>query len=94
MRSITTMASLAVLAIPLVSLAPSAHAQATDFMGQVQKFFNNDGDRDAYERGRQDEMRRQQAESERYRARRERERDRDRDWARNQRDQDRYGYDR
>jgi len=87
MRTIRMMASLAVLAVPLVSLAPSARAD-NDLMGQVQKFFNNDNDNDhdrnAYQRGREDEMRRQQAERRDARWRREH----DRDVSRYQRDRD------
>ena len=78
MRSITTMATLALLALPLVSFSSSARADSNDFMNQAQKFFNNGNngnDRDAYERGRDDEMRRQQAERDRRSWRRERDRD-------------------
>jgi len=40
-------------------------------MGQAKRFLNNGGDdRDAYERGRSDEMRRQQAERDGHRYRR------------------------
>ena len=75
MRSITTMATLAVLALPLVSFSSSARADNNDFLNQAQKFFNKDNDRDAYERGRDDEMRRQQAQQDRQSWRRERDRD-------------------
>ena len=64
MRSITKVASLALLALPLVSFSPSARAD-NDLMNQAQKFFNNGNngnDREAYERGRDDELRHQQAE--------------------------------
>jgi hypothetical protein len=75
MRSITAMASCALLALPLVSLPAPARAD-NDFMGQAKKFFNNDNDRNAYERGnandrnaydrgRDDELSRQQAERDR-----------------------------
>ena len=77
MRSITKVASLALLALPLVSFSPSARAD-NDFMNQAQKFFNNgnnSNDREAYERGRDDELRRQQAERNRQSWRRERDRD-------------------
>ena len=67
MRSITAIASCALLALPLVSLSAPARADNNDFMGQAKKFLNNDNnnDRNAYERGRQDELRRQQAEQDR-----------------------------
>ena len=81
MRSITAIASCALLALPLVSLSAPAHADSNDFMGQAKKFLNNDNsnDRNAYERGREDELRRQQAEQDRTRYRPDRERDRSRD---------------
>ncbi len=75
MRSITTIAALAVLALPLVSFSSTARADSNDLMNQAQKFFNNGNDRDAYERGRDDEMRRQQAERDRQSWRREHDRD-------------------
>ena len=64
MRSITAIASCALLALPLVSLSAPARADSNDLMGQAQKFLNNGNgnDRNAYERGREDELRRQQAE--------------------------------
>ena len=69
MRSITAIASCALLALPLVSLSAPARADSNDFMGQAKKFLNNDNnnnnDRNAYERGRQDELRRQQAQQDR-----------------------------
>ena len=74
MRSITKVASLALLALPLVSFSPSARAD-NDLMNQAQKFFNNGNDREAYERGRDDELRHQQAERNRQSWRRERDRD-------------------
>ena len=57
MRSITAIASCALLALPLVSLSAPARADSNDFMGQAKKFLNNDNnnDRNAYERGREDE---------------------------------------
>ena len=73
MRSITKVASLALLALPLVSFSPSARAD-NDLMNQAQKFFNNGNngnDREAYERGRDDELRHQQAERNRQSWRRE-----------------------
>jgi hypothetical protein len=76
MRSVTKVASLALLALPFVSFSPSARAD-NDLMNQAQKFFNNGNgnDRDAYERGRDDEMRRQQADRDRQSWRREHDRD-------------------
>ncbi|MEJ0019817.1 MAG: hypothetical protein WDN25_25330 [Acetobacteraceae bacterium] len=98
MRSVT---ALAAVALSVVCLSSPAQAQNSDVMGQVQKFFNNGNgsdDRAAYERGRQDELRRQQADRDRARYRRER--DRDRDLGRYDRDRDQrhrapeYGYNR
>ncbi len=87
MRSITTLAACALLALPLVSVSP---AHADDFMDKAQKFFNNDNDRDrdrdAYERGRRDQM--QQAERDRW------QRERERDWYREHRPRDDYSYSR
>ena len=65
MRSVTAIASCALLALPLVSLSSPARADNNDFLNQAKKFFNDDNDRDAYERGREDELRRQQAERDR-----------------------------
>ena len=61
MRSVTAIASCALLALPLVSLPSPARADNNDFLNQAKKFFNNDNDNDrnAYERGREDELRRQ-----------------------------------
>ena len=42
MRSITAIASCALLALPLVSLSAPARADSNDFMGQAKKFLNND----------------------------------------------------
>jgi hypothetical protein len=40
---------------------PARADNSNNFLGQAQRFLNNgDNDRDSYERGRQDEMRRQQ----------------------------------
>ena len=78
-----------------VPFTPAAHADGNDLMGQAQRFLNsgNDNDnRDAYERGREDEMRRQQAERDRDHIRRDN--DRDRDWTRDEgyREQSNNGY--
>jgi hypothetical protein len=78
MRSITKMASLAVLALPLMSFSSSARADSGDLMNQAQKFFNNGNngnDSGSYQRGRDDEMRRQQADRDRQSWRREHDRD-------------------
>jgi len=76
---VTTLVACGILAAaPLLSIAMPARAD-NDFLGQAQRFLNgnNDNDRDAYERGRQDQIRRQQQAERDYR------RDRwehDRDW--------------
>ena len=79
MRTITATASLALLALPLVATVP-ARAD-NDFLNQAQRLLNNgsgnDRDRDAYERGREDELRRQQAD----RDRRDWHREHDGDWS-------------
>jgi hypothetical protein len=71
MRSMTTMAAVLLLGTPLVTGGPPAKADNNDFMGQ--RFLNGSSgnDRDAYQRGRNDEMRRQQAEGNGYRHRHE-----------------------
>ena len=84
MRSLSAMAACALLALPLISVSP-ARAD-NDFFDKAQKFFNNDNDHDAYERGRRDQMRQQQAERDRWR------REHERDWSRDHRDGDSYGY--
>ena len=81
MRSITVIAFSLVLAAPLVSLAPSAKADSDNgWVGQAQRLLNNgqNNDRDAYQRGREDELRREQAQRDRdyYR------RNHDSDWNR------------
>jgi hypothetical protein len=80
MRSITVIASCALLALPLVSLPAPARADSNDFVGQAKKFLNNannNNDHNAYERGREDELRRQQAEQDRNAYRPDRDRSRD-----------------
>ena len=84
MRFISAMAACAV-AMPLISVSP-ARAD-NDFFDRAQKFLNNDNDRDAYERGRRDQLRQQQADRERWR------RAHERDLAREQRYRDGYSYD-
>lgn len=75
MRLINTTALCLLVAAPLMSIGAPAQADNNDSTGQAQRFLNNRGDdrdrdRDAYKRGRQDEMRRQQAEQHRYHYRR------------------------
>jgi hypothetical protein len=81
MRTITMLASSLLIAAPLVSVGTPVRADNNDFMGQAQRFLNNNkgDDRDSYERGREDEMRRQQAEQDRGHYRHDHERDADRD---------------
>jgi len=69
MRFTATLSAALLIAVPLASVGtPAARADNNDFMGQAQRFLNNKGDdRDAYQRGRDDEIRRQQAERDRYR---------------------------
>jgi hypothetical protein len=77
MRTATMAAYCLLTTAPLVSPGTPARADNNDFMGQAQRFFTNKGDdRDAYDRGRVDEMRHQQAEQDRYRYRRDRDLDR------------------
>jgi len=95
MRIIPVFTACLLAAAPLASFAPAAHADSNDFMGQAQRFLNNgsnNDNRDAYERGREDEMRRQQAERSRDHVRRDN--DRDRDWTRDEgyREQSNNGY--
>ena len=71
MRSIMHTASCALVALPFIALTPQASAE-TDLLNQAQKFFNGNSNnsREAYERGRQDELRRQQTDREERRWRR------------------------
>ena len=58
-----------VLALPLAAANSPARADTDNLPGQVQRFFNGNSqnsDRDAYERGREDEMRRREAERDRH----------------------------
>ena len=74
MRAIPAFAACLLTAVPLLSFGPQARADSNDFMGQAQRFLNgNNGNdnRDAYERGREDEWRRQQAERDRDHYRRD-----------------------
>ena len=74
------MTSCLLVAAPLVSLGSPARVDTSDFMGQAQRLLNNKGDdRDSYQRGREDEMRRQQAEQDRNRYRRDYDRNSSRD---------------
>jgi len=68
MRIIPTLAACVLTAVPLITLGPPARADDNGFVGQAQRFLNNNNgndSRDAYERGRDDEMRRQQAQQNR-----------------------------
>ena len=83
MRRIAVIASGLIIAAPLLSLGTGRLAQAdtNDFVGQAQRFMNNrSDDRDNYDRGRDDEIRRQQA---------QRNRSHDRDYDRRDYDRDR-----
>ena len=68
MRSVTTMAAALLIAAPLALVVTPAGAAGNDLTGQAQRFFNGRGDGrergnlDAYQRDRDEEMRRQQAE--------------------------------
>jgi hypothetical protein len=80
MRCITKVAASLLVAAPLLSIGSPARADNNDFMGQAQRFLNNKGDdHDSYERGREAEMRRQQAERNRDRYRRDYDQDSNRD---------------
>jgi hypothetical protein len=94
MRPITMVASCLLVAAPLLSLGTGSpvRADTNDIMGQAQRFMNNRGDdRDGYDRGREDEIRRQQASRDRDDYRRDSDRDRSRDDRYRQPD---YGYSR
>ena len=69
MRFTTAIAAGLLVASPMIAFSQPAHSQQNDLMGQAQRFFNNNNNdqnsRDAYQRGREDEMRRQQAERDR-----------------------------
>lgn len=80
MRLLTALSAGALLALPLISVSP-ARAD-NDLFDKAQKFFNNDNDHDAYERGRRDAWRQQQAERGRWRH------ERDREWNREHRYRD------
>jgi hypothetical protein len=61
------MASSLLLATPLVSLGTPAQADnGNNILGQAQRFLGNGGDDHGYDRGRDDEVRRQQAERNGY----------------------------
>ncbi len=68
MRRVTTMALGLLMTASVASFALHARAASNDPNGQVQGFVNNRGDEhDAFQRGREDQMRRRQAERDRYR---------------------------
>ena len=69
MRLIPTIAAGLLTAGPLLGLGPPAHAQQNDLLGRAQQLLNNNNnqsDRDAYERGREDELRREQAQRDKH----------------------------
>jgi len=104
MRLATVIAAGLLAAGPVIAFGPPAHSEQSDLMGQAQRFLNgnNNGqtDRDAYQRGREDEMRRQQAQRDRgyHRDYDQRLGDRDRDLNRDSRyrsqDRETYNYNR
>ena len=67
MRPITIAGVL--LALPLITAAPAV-AQ-NDVLNQAQRFLNPNGDREAYERGRQDQARQEQYRRDQRRAARQ-----------------------
>src|SRR5437763_15890401 len=74
MRCTKMMALCALVSVPLLTGGTSAKAANNDYAGQAQRFLNNNNnsdDRSGYERGRDDEMRRQQAQGERHDYRRD-----------------------
>jgi hypothetical protein len=82
------------IAAPLTAGGLSAKAANNDYVGQAQRFLNNNNngdDRSAYERGRDDELRRQEAQRDRddYRGNHDQDRSRDDRYR-----QPGYGYDR
>jgi hypothetical protein len=82
MRTIAMIACSLLLAAPLTVGGTSAKAANNDYVGQAQRFLNNNNnsdDRSAYERGRDDERRRQEAQRDRDDYRRDLDRDRTRD---------------
>jgi hypothetical protein len=66
MRLISITAACLLGAGPLFAPCPFAHAEQNDLLGRAQRFVHNNnddtGNRNAYERGREDERRRSQAE--------------------------------
>ncbi|HEY7579180.1 MAG TPA: hypothetical protein VH855_16435 [Acetobacteraceae bacterium] len=103
MRLMTAIAACILTAGPIVGFGPSAHSQQNDFLGQAQRFLNNNNsnsqsNEDAYRRGRQDEMRREQVQRDR-RSRHDDDqrwsnRDLDRDSQYRGQDRDTYNYNR
>jgi hypothetical protein len=82
MRSIRTVTFGLLSSLPLLLPAAPALAETSDFMGQAQRLMNmnNRGDdRDSYDRGRDDEARRQAAQLNRDGYRRDNDREDDRD---------------
>jgi len=73
MRSLWTTAGAAGIMTVMLTIVPAASADPNDVMSQAQRLFglgnggNGLGNEDAYRRGQQDEMRRQQVEREQRR---------------------------
>ena len=70
MRFTTTIAAGLLVVGPMIAFSQPAKSQQNDLMGQAQRFLNGSSSndqsgRDAYQRGREDEMRRQQAQQDR-----------------------------
>jgi len=101
MRLATVITAGLLAAGPIVAFGPPAHSQQNDLMGQAQRFLNNSNNdqnnRSAYQQGREDELRRQQAERDRtYRRDNEQRagRDLDRDSRYRSQDRETYNYNR
>lgn len=68
MRLINIIAASLLAIAPLFAFSSPTHAEQNDLLGRAQQLLNNNnnaGNQDAYERGRQDEMRREQAQRDR-----------------------------
>ena len=60
MRFTATLSATLLIAVLLASVGPPAARADNNDLGHAQRFLNNQGDdRDAYQRGRDDEIRRQ-----------------------------------
>jgi hypothetical protein len=100
MRLINIIAAGLLATGPVFAYSSQTHAEQNDLLGRAQQLFNNNSqtNQDAYERGRQDEMRREQAQRDRrYRPdddQRWRNRDPSQDGRYGDRDRDTYNYNR